>query len=157
MGQLVTIDPGTDTGWARFEKKTLFSCGIVHPEGYAELPFVIGLGSLPPDLVVEEPRDYGSNRQVDPNDLLSLQAKLFQVVGVYRAYWHLMGFTLKIKRVYPREWKGQVPKGIHHERELAKLSPDEWETLKGCLEKVPKGQRHDVKDAVCLGLWRLGR
>lgn len=157
MGSLITIDPGDDTGWSKWEEGRLVTCGLCHPVDYPELPFTMGLPSDPPDLVIELPQDYGANRAVDPNKLISIGYKVGAVYGVFAAYYHLLGKTLTRELVHPNEWKGQVPKNIHHDRNLPKLSPAEKTVLLACLDKVPKGKRHDVKDAVCLGLWRLHR
>jgi len=155
VGRLVSIDPGHDTGWASWDSARLVGCGLCHVKDYPELPFRAGLPI--DDLIVEVPQDYSSNRQVDPNDLISLGYKVGAIVGVFTAYHHLMSRTFTCARVFPREWKGQLPKNICHDRHLPKLDAREKRVLQTALAEVPNGKRHDVKDAVCLGLWRIKR
>lgn len=153
MGRVtVAIDPGDDTGWSKWQDRILVKCGLTHPDDYAELPFLIGMPF--DDLVIELPLDY---RKVDPNNLISLGVKVGEVIGVVRAYHHLMGLKLTVKKVETPEWKGSVPKPIHHAQHLPKLNPGEQSVLQEALKGVPKGKHHDVKDSVCLGLWRVKR
>jgi hypothetical protein len=157
LGRLITFDSGADTGWSNWEAGRLVSCGLTHPRDYPEVPYLIGLAWDGLDLVVENPQDYGSNRQVDPNNLITLGNRAGQIVGVYRALYALMGKPLTWELVLPAKWKGQVPKPIHHDRHLPKLDAREKTVLQAALKGVAKGKHHDVKDAVCLGLWRLHR
>lgn len=157
MGVDVTIDPGEDTGWAKWLDGKLVLCGLVHPRDYPELPFTMGLSSEPPTLTIELPQDYSNNRQTDPNNLIALGCKVGVIVGTFGAYYHLQGKKPTLQLVWPSEWKGQVPKNIHHDRHLPKLSPAEKTILLAALSNTPKGKWHDIKDAVCLGLWKLKR
>ena len=50
--------------------------------------------------------------------------------------------------VYPSQWKGQVPKGIHLKRTLAKLTPP---------ERLNVENDHNAIDATGLLLWGIGR
>ena len=76
----------------------------------------------------------------DPDDLIQLAG----VVGVFSAlvsattYWG----------VKPREWKGQVPKDVHHARLVKTLSEAD---LKMVEVAAPPSLRHNVLDAVGLG------
>lgn len=151
----MSVDPGNDTGWAAWESSRLARCGLCHVPDYPELPFLTGLPI--DDLVIELPQYYGSNSQVDPNNLISLGYKVGAVIGVFVAYHSLLGRKFTHAAIHSNEWKGQVPKNIHHDRELSKLDAGEKTVLQAALGKVPKGKRHDVKDAVCLGLWWLKR
>lgn len=103
-------------------------------------------------MVIEFPqvRQRGSQRAAkrgtDPNDLIQLAA----VVGALVCIRSLR--TVPI--VYlPEEWKGQVPKEIHHERARARLSSVELAVL----PKLAKNILHNTMDAVALGLTHLGR
>lgn len=156
MGRVtLAIDPGEDTGWSKWVDARLMTCGLVHPDKYPLLPYMVGLPI--DDLVVELPQDYGSNRAVDPNNLISLGYKVGAIVGVFAGLHYLLEHVFTQKLVHPNEWKGQVPKPIHHDRHLSKLDAREKTVLQAVLKGVPKGKRHDVKDSVCLGLWRVGR
>lgn len=156
MGRVtVAIDPGDDTGWSKWVDRRLTMCGVTHVHDYPELPFTIGLPI--DDLVIELPQDYQGNRKVDPNNLIALGYKVGAMFGVFTAYHHLMGREFTYKAVHPVTWKGQVPKAIHHDQNLPKLDAAEQSVLRAALEITPKGKRHDLKDAVCLGLWRINR
>lgn len=154
-GVTVAIDPGNDTGWSKWVDRRLVACGLCHVPDYPELPFTIGLPI--DDLIVEIPQDYGPNRTVDPNDLISLGYKVGALIGVFVAYHNLLDRKFTHAVIRPNQWKGQVPKNIHHDRTLPALDAREKTVLQTVLETVPKGKRHDVKDAVCLGLWRVKR
>lgn len=54
-------------------------------------------------------------------------------------------------RFYPEEWKSSMPKGAHHKRIHAALTPAELEVM------PPLGSGHDTWDAVGIGLFALGR
>lgn len=153
----VAIDPGDDTGWSKWLDRRLVACGLTHPDAYPELPFTIGLPTDGLDLVVENPEAYSGDRKVDPNKLITLGRKVGELIGVYRAYYHLLGKPFTWEIVLPKRWKGQVPKPIHHDRHLPTLDAAEQRVLLASLETVPNGMRHDVKDSVCLGLWRVKR
>ena len=56
--------------------------------------------------------------------------------------------TESIRLVYPGQWKGQVPKGIHTKRTLAKLTP---------AERANVENDHNAIDATGLLLWGIGR
>jgi hypothetical protein len=98
-------------------------------------------------LVVEMPKIYpGSGQQKgDLNDLLDLAA----VVGYLESEFR------DSERVYPAQWKGQVPKKIMTARILNKLSPVEQLAVFEC--GAVKSKLHNVIDAVGIGLWHLGR
>ncbi len=100
-------------------------------------------------LIIEMPRVYpGSGQQKgDLNDLLNLAA----VVGRCEA---LIGYpgAPTIQRVFPSEWKGQVPKGIMTARIMSRLTSMERKTIEGAGAKT-----HNIIDAVGIGLWKLGR
>jgi len=154
----IAIDGGEDTGWSKWLDRRLVACGLCHPDDYPELPFIIGLPPEGLDLIIELPEDYGSNRgKVDPNSLIFLATKCGEIRGVYRAYYHLLEKPFIADFVLPKRWKGQVPKNIHHDRHLPRLDAVEKTVLQESLSRVAKGKRHNIKDGVCLGMWRVKR
>lgn len=158
MGRItIAIDPGEDTGWSKWDDGSLVGAGLCQPFEYPELPFVIGLPEEPPDLIIENPEDYGSSRITDPNKLITLGRKVGELGGIYRAYYHLKGRQFVYVTVWPKKWKGQVPKEIHHDRHLPKLRQEEKSVLSAAFAQITNSKRHNVKDAICLGLWRLKR
>lgn len=115
-----------------------------------------GVGGLldeqlrPQHLAIELPQVYrdshqrGAKRGTDPNDLIELGA----VVGGVE---ELLGCATTV--YLPREWKGQAPKEIVHDRARARLSAAETAAV-----KLPRASlAHNVWDAVALGLRHLGR
>lgn len=104
------------------------------------------------------------------------------VIGLAVAGAHLAGSAAEHARfVAPREWKGSMPKPVHHRKVWAELSdaerkvlPDyaEHEINKALMRGAKDGWRkpggtyygasergrvHNVLDAVALGLFELGR
>jgi len=92
-------------------------------------------------VVVEKMQIYPNERVKDPNDLLEVS----KVVGMC----HFLGET--VVEYFPREWKGQLPKKIHHDRIKKVLTQFEISTL----GKYIKNEH--VLDAVGLGLFYLRR
>lgn len=160
---LISIDPGVrGCGCAYWEDGLLKAATYVKARGdgqgqraQAWLPMakavsewamstVGGLGS--PICVIELPRVYpGARQKGDQNDLIELAA----VVGAIVAMLDVLTAVM-----YPYEWKGQVPKKIHHERAKKRLSAEELSTV-----TLPsaKGLQHNVYDAIALGLVHLDR
>jgi hypothetical protein len=76
----------------------------------------------------------------DPDDLIQLAG----VVGVFSALFSATTYT----GVKPREWKGQVPKDVHHARLVKTLTPEELAMVEA---SAPPSLRHNVLDAVGIG------
>jgi len=97
-------------------------------------------------LILEVPQVYAQGKwKGDPADLIEL-------AGVDGA----VAQALHPRAVYgylPREWKGQTPKPIHNARVEATLTPAELAVMDAC----PASLRHNMLDAVGLGLFQLGR
>ncbi len=128
----LAIDPGNDTGWCVSEKGIVVSCGVgVPPLGKFER------------VVIERPQIY-RNSKAPPNDIITLAIG----VGIYVERYSA---SSSITMVLPHDWKGTVPKPIHHARILAQLSGDELHVLG--LTKVPASKRHNMLDAVGLAKW----
>jgi hypothetical protein len=142
--RLIAIDPGTKhLGVAIFEDGFLYHAfllswpahEIVEPFGRA-------------DVVIEKPQVYvGSRQKGDPNDLIDLAI----IAG--RVAEQLSPFTRDLYFYRPNQWKGNVPKDIHHERIKTRLEKQ------GVLTNVEiprtKSLAHNVWDAVGLGLYHL--
>ena len=63
--------------------------------------------------------------------------------------------TNKVEFVLPKTWKAQVPKEIMLERIVSKLSDDEKALLES--KKYIKSKKHNVIDAIGVGLYKLSR
>jgi len=99
-------------------------------------------------VVIERPQIYaGSKAKGNPNDLLDLSF----VAGTFNAVMD------RASAAYlPAEWKGQVPKLIHHKRlgEFFEENADVYETK--VWQRISKLKKdHDLRDAVGLGLFHL--
>jgi hypothetical protein len=55
----------------------------------------------------------------------------------------------------PYAWKGNKTKDEHHPEIIAKLDPYERKRLEQALSNIPQGKRHNVIDAIGLGLYAL--
>jgi len=99
-------------------------------------------------LVIEIPQVYRVGKSKgDPNDLIKVAVQAGQWIERAKLY------GASVYRHLPQEWKGQVPKNVHHERILAALSPAESARI----PKLPKADAHNMLDAIGLGLFHLGR
>lgn len=138
---LITIDPGEQTGWALWSPSgILYSCGLGSPS------FASGIVGA----VIEYPVIYPRSK-ARPADILKLAQIAAEYGGVYK---YLMRSVLYVE---PAEWKGQTPKDIHHMRIWNKLqSLEQVKVDLGC-KGLPASKRHNVIDAVGLGLWHYKR
>ena len=141
--RVLAIDPGVHAhAWALFGQG-LLDCG------YGD--------RFPRDvdrLVIEMPRIYPRSRSKgDPNDLVALAYAAGMVVG---------NLGVKTQIVEPRTWKGTVPKEkrwdlyIIHKRIGLSLTPTESSIYLKALEQVAPSKRHNITDAVGIGLWAHG-
>ena len=153
MTRLLSIDPGKHfLAYAIFEDSILADVSGFTAEEPGHMAAMIesrlcilGLD----ELVIEFPQIYPPRVQKgDPNDLLSLA----MVVGFVVQTLHK---TPHIELVSPKRWKGSVPKMVHNDRIKDRLAEDERSLI--TQSKVPTGKRHNLIDAVGIGLWRLGR
>lgn len=154
---LVSIDPGIKAlGWARFHDLgpgrpcELFSCGASR-NASGTLPEVarthaerIARGV---DVVALESMTVRGANSIPPQDLINVQT-----VGAIVA----ASLTHRIVLLTPEEWKGTVPKSIHHPRIRAALSEAERGTLGGACDLAGANAK-EVLDAVGIGLYYLGR
>lgn len=115
------------------------------PEAWAGYERVALYDNRADYLVSEVPQVYRAGASKgDPDDLLQLAG----VVGVFSV---LVSADVRIG-VKPREWKGQVPKDVHHARLIKTLSEADLEKINTA---APPSLRHNVLDAVGIGLWWL--
>ena len=145
---LLAIDPGTDCGWSLFVETRLVACGLGDPR-HSTAHRVKDIERV----VIERPFVYPKS-PVDPNDIIALALKAGEWAGHYRSW-------SEIVYVFPWQWKGSVPKPIHHQRIRAKLSEQELKVLRlakrDTLHAVQKSKVHNVVDAIGLGLFGVGR
>lgn len=155
--RLLAIDPGADAGWALFDRRkpigwTLTECGLLQPlkeDRIRRAAYVV---------VVEVPQWQRGDTPTRTNDLLktAFRAGILAEGSGCTCCWV----------VNPHTWKHSVPKRLHNERTLSRLTPAELDQLElaryGNPERipgvrVPDGKKHNVIDAIGLGLWAVGR
>jgi len=150
--RVTAIDPGATSGFAQFTAGKLFAADTFAGE---KLPEVWHRGYAQ-TLVLEVPRIYPGNSKGDPNDIIKLAMRAGEIRGHY-----IRTASVRIVEVFPRTWKGNVPKDIHHARVLAALDEQERGVLAPRARRVtktnPHGFDHNMLDAVGLGLWFLQR
>lgn len=133
---LLAIDPGTDTGWAVFSGKVLADCGLgTPPAEYAR----------PDRVLIEVPKFRPSDP--NPQSLIVLAVKAGEHGGRYA----------KPEYLIPNDWKGSTPKPISHARIWGVLDPAEQGIVDRKLRGVAAGKRHNVLDAIGIGLHGVGR
>lgn len=152
MNVLISIDPGNKMGIAIFKNGDLSDCGLLRTEKLRELEMVMSqicAEVMPTDAVIEIPRVYDRRYwKGDPNDLVQLAKQAGVVMGVILK-------CCDVQEYYPQDWKGQRPKDVDNQYTLSLLSEKEKDVLKHA--KIPASYRHNVIDAIGIGLKRLGR
>lgn len=150
---IVTIDPGVHgCGWAEFTGGKLnHACYIADSDTDKSNRLIKLAHNMRPTtyaslVVIEVPRVYPGARENDPNDLIDLAFVAGSLVGGFPS-------TVRIETVYPRTWKGQVPKAVMCKRIEGLLSEDE----RANITPVSKTLRHNVLDAIGIGLFQLRR
>jgi hypothetical protein len=94
-------------------------------------------------VVVEIPESRGGNTDTPVDDLIKLAMR----AGEFGGYCIAAGAT--VEYVKATRWKGSLKKKICHDRARKVLDPRELALL--------VGKSLDAWDAVCIGLWKLGR
>lgn len=183
---LLAIDPGhAGEGCAC----AAFGAGALLEVWFERLPTFAPGQTLPPpvdvaawhasrahvDLVIVEQPEYQGARSngARPIDLMNLAWAGALVAGSFAGR-----DGCPIIAVGPRQWKGSMPKPVHHMKVLAALSVAEQRVLPGDAIARVKAAReagartrwakpgasyygrwtgHNLLDAVALGLWHLGR
>ena len=138
---LVCIDPGEWAGFSCWYETRLVSCGRFL--GFEAL----GNWAHDSKCVCELPRIYPHSKTKRPNDIVTLAI----TAGRLTSQWEEKDITW----IPPHEWKAQVPDDILEARILTKLSPEERVLLE--FLDLPKTRRHNVTDAIGLGLKHLRR
>ena len=103
-------------------------------------------------LVIEKPQVYSSCHQKgDQNFLINLSI----VCGVVISEAARLNIDLIIYT--PHEWKGSRPKTIDNKYTLSLLTNDEKKAFEHSVIKTAKSKRHNVIDAIGIGLRFLNR
>lgn len=149
---ILAIDSGANLGWAIFEDGKLLGCGLCRTteglHGLAkEMIFPPGGKTHIRRLIIERP--HAGKTRARARDILTLAIRAGECGGVLR-------YTLGVEPEYiePQTWKGQMPKTVCNRAVERKLSPEELRVLENIR---PKSAKHNVLDAVGIGLHALGR
>jgi hypothetical protein len=150
---VISIDPGVKAlGWASWGLYHLEACGCSRTAARKLTDAVQAHRAQVPapechaDAVLESMayRPHGST----PQDMIDVQTCGMAVAGLVSGRIHL----------YPAsEWKGTIPKRVHHMRMRGALTPVEIEILDRALAACPESNRKEILDAVALGLYHLKR
>ena len=152
---IACIDPGTSAkggaGLAIFSNQgELFDAFLLRPPPVLDVAerirrTLVDLYPVPVQLcVVEWPQIYKGDRR-DPNHLLGLTGMAMAIVTRLNPD--------EVKSVLPRTWKGTLDGDVMTKRIEERLRPEELQRIAHC----PASLRHNILDAVGLGLWHFGR
>lgn len=156
---LVSIDPGVHSSalavWyaptSGFEtsRGILYRAGLSTPCGGSQgatgvFDLLASWGASQAPVVIEVPVKYPTRRSTH-RDVERMLAVVRELKAAYPpASWF---------EVSPFGWKGNTPKGIQGARILSALTKVEHDAVTW----PKKALRHNVVDAIGIGLWRLGR
>ncbi len=149
----LSVDPGVHhAAWSLFTS-TLApqQLGLVKDQNrIAERFYEIALLTKPDLFIIEIPFIYPDS-PVDANDIADLALSAGVIEGAVRAARPALWLAARVR---PREWKGTLPKHIHHGR-LRTRCP----LAKAMIENaIPnKSERHHVWDAVGIGLYAIDK
>lgn len=135
----LSIDPGVDTGWALWrDSDQLVACGVSDPR--EKVTGQVGF------VILERPQVYRARlSKGDPNNIVTLAIQ----VGRYAQWFESRG--AHIAMCIPHDWKGNLPKDIHHARVWGELSPAQRDVVNRCGQVVPPSKLHNLMDALALG------
>ncbi len=144
-GFMYAVDPGKkSSAVACFKDGEFIGVWFADPAGMDIKPGHVG------EVAMEMPRAYPGS-PVRENDLLDLAAAGMAVASK-------LGKPLtRIQLIFPADWKGTVPKPICQKRIERKLTQGELIRLGQCLAPVKASIRHNLYDAVGIGLYALKR
>lgn len=162
MVRVNATDPGTRLcGYASFSGRQPSIAGVVKSNARTHIERAVDMGAqlarlLPfatSHIVVERPVIYPDSRERD-SDIVDLTTTAGIIGGILLAQviGPVLGDHVALHMPTPREWKGTIKKSIHNERTKARC-PAAVELV----NKIPKGQRNHVWDAVGLAIWQLER
>lgn len=156
---LVSIDPGVYScavavwkacnGPLGTSEPVLYGAGLSTPSDASRtslevLTLIESLGASLAPVVIETPVKYATRRSTH-KDVERMLVVVRELKSAYPpASW---------REVSPFAWKGNTPKGIQAARILSALSKEEHDAVTW----PKKSLRHNVIDAIGIGLWHTGR
>jgi hypothetical protein len=94
----------------------------------------------------------GGRQRARPADVIKLATRAGEAAGQYAR-----PYGVEPEYVEPHAWKGSVDKNTHHARIWAKLKPDEQAIVSAAARGIAPSKRHNILDAVGIGLFAVGR
>jgi len=146
---LLSVDPGkNEFSWAYFIDDELKACDLI------SIDKLEVISSMDPNiLIIEVPQIYLQRGwKGDPNDLIDVTITAGMIAGYLGIYRYLETRTIFVR---PHNWKGNRPKDIDNKYTLSLLNKVELKVLDSC--DVKNHKKHNVIDAIGIGLWKLGR
>lgn len=149
--RLISFDPAAHhAAWAAFEDGKLRRCGLERDtDGELWSLLETRFRGVQAQIVIELPQVYGKRDERDPNDLIPVAITVGRIASAFGSP------GVKAELVRPHDWKGSVPKPIMLARIEKRLDEEEIGVLHTA--KAPASLRHNIVDAVGLGLFKLGR
>lgn len=175
--RILAVDPGADTGWALFDPEAE---AFVVPKGLATAPSAPkrGHGALVAcgvrarskplprptasqdeaivEVFGERPKIYPHSK-IPTSDIITLAIRAGAAIGPYQYPADPAVPAAKVTYYEPWEWKGSVAKNVHHQRLWGHLGPHEKELVAKTAEGMAPSKRHNMMDAIGIGLFALGR
>lgn len=149
---IFAFDPGTHTGWAVYDhqKGKIVACGLGEFRGYsAQLFGPFDRAAHDDWLVIERPQVYSARHwKGDQADVIDTALRAGVLAERMRMRAGVNRFLVE-RFPSPQEWKGQVPKHVHNQRVISKLSAEERQLIR------VGSNTHNVIDAIGLALWAL--
>ncbi len=152
---LLAIDPGADTGWALFGRGVLCACGLGEPPDDVDSPWMYGCEFEYLKVLIECPR-LRPRGEKNPNSILLVARNAGEWGGRYFGVGEVSYLT-------PNDWKGSTPKATANARTWRSLNEGERGVVDLAFAKakgrkgLAKGKRHNVLDAIGIGLHGVGR
>jgi len=156
---LIAIDPGVHAfAYAYFIDGVLSECNMISMQEARsikslKIPFIEFLLKKDKQVIIEKPQIYSTKysyrKGADPNDLIDLAISIGQLTLFFET------FDCIVKHILPRQWKGNAPKKVMNDHVLTLLPEREKRILVRC--PVIKSKKHNVLDAIGIGLQTLGR
>lgn len=157
---VLSIDPGRKMGWAAWYSRSLVGCGVATTKkkdiGEAAKELADLIPQRPQITIVEEMVHYpGKSRTQGTQEALAND--LIQVTAFGALVAGLIGSEV-VRYIPAQKWKGTRPTEGVVDRAVEKaLASEELEVYHKSLGELPKGIRHNLVDAVGIGLKVHGR
>lgn len=159
MAYVLGIDPGKKaTGWAivhngEFKVAGLSrintSSAVKAAKHHAKEICSVAIEHNPDSIILEVPQVFVASGKGNPAHLVDLALLGGYIIGFLAPAFP----KIVIKTVLPQEWKGSIPKDVHHRRLLKEMDSKSRKKLETCLDSAIKSLQHNIIDAYGLALY----